>query len=98
MPRRLTEAILDGGVENINFFEGRLLTGRDLREQLRAERRYDRRLGKAIGAGVVWGFEVEVFRDGSDNQLPEINVAAGLAINTEGQTIELPQQERIQLA
>ena len=98
MARLLTEVILDGGVQNVNFFEGRLLTGRDLRDQLKAERRYDRRLGKAAGSGVIAGLEVSVFRDGSDNQPPEFDVTAGLAINEEGQTIELPHQERIQLA
>ena len=44
------------GIRNINYFEGRLLTARDLREQEEANRERRWSLGKAIGAGIVLSF------------------------------------------
>ena len=50
--RELQEAVLDQGIRHTNFFEGRLLTGDDLRNQREANRAIDRRLAQAIGPGI----------------------------------------------
>ena len=61
--KSLLEPIVENGIKNTNFFEGRLLTGRDLREQETADREHRRQLGRAIGAGIVEGLEVEIDKD-----------------------------------
>ena len=40
------------GIKNINYFEGRLLTARDLSEQEEANRTLRWSMGKAIGTGI----------------------------------------------
>ena len=49
-PKALLEPILEHGIRNTNFFEGRLLSGRDLQDQQVANRRHHRHLGRAIAA------------------------------------------------
>jgi len=89
--RGLQQPILDGGIiRSINFFNGRLLTARDLTREQVANRDVDKRLGKAIGDGVVFGFEVSKSRSPqSTNVSPMLTVAAGLATNRRGQTLQL---------
>ncbi|HEX7027117.1 MAG TPA: hypothetical protein VF268_07730 [Gammaproteobacteria bacterium] len=90
--RNLFQPVTDQGVLNTNFFEGRLLTGRDLRDQLSAHHEHDRYLGKAIGTGIIEGLEVELdeARDGSNGEPPVVIVRKGLAINRDGDVIGLP--------
>lgn len=78
-------------LRSVNFFNGRLLTGDDLsREQATQEERV-KRLGRAVGDGVAWGFEVAQPKALSpDTSHPVVTVSAGLAVNREGTTIELP--------
>lgn len=92
MTTELLSKILDGGVRNINFFEGRLLTAKDLRDQQEADQKRHWQLGRAIGAGVVEGFEVEVEKDGSDGSVPIVKVKKGLAINAAGEALELTKE------
>ncbi len=54
----LQQPILDGGIRSINFFNGRLLSARDLTREQSANREADRRLGQAIGEGIAYGLEV----------------------------------------
>ena len=88
--KSLLEPIVENGIKNTNFFEGRLLTGRDLREQETADREHRRQLGRAIGAGIVEGLEVEIDKDGSDGTPPVVKVLKGMAINAKGQALEVP--------
>ena len=97
MTRELAAPILDGGVENVHFFEGRLLTARDLRDEQRAQRRRDRLQGRALGAGVVEGLEVTVAVAGDGSRRPELAVSAGLAINPRGDALELPAGDTVAL-
>lgn len=89
----LLDPILDQGIRHTNFFEGRLLTGDDLRNQHEANREHDRRLGKAVGPGIIEGLEVELLHDGSDGESPTVRVTKGLAINREGEIIGLPHND-----
>ena len=57
-----TEKVLDAGEvcpdladRRVNFFSGRLLSADDLRQEQSAVSQRDRRLGTAIGSGVVRG-------------------------------------------
>lgn len=95
--KALLEPILENGIKNTNFFEGRLLTGRDLQDQQIANRTRHQQLGRAIGAGVIEGLEVEVKSDGSEGSPPVLTVKQGLAITAKGDILELPQNEDIAL-
>lgn len=88
--KQLLDPILDQGIRHTHFFEGRLLTGEDLRNQQQANRQHDRRTGKAIGAGIIQGLEVKLEQDGSDGTSPQVRVSKGLAINGEGEIVGLP--------
>ena len=90
--KNLLDPIIEQGIRNTNFFEGRLLSGEDLRNQHNANRQHDRYLGQAIGQGIINGLEVELDngRDGSDGEPPVVTVKKGLAINAEGEAIGLP--------
>ena len=77
--------ILDQGIRSVNFFNGRLLTGRDLGREQDARRQADARLGQAMGAGIAWG--LEVYRQ--DALARTVQVKAGLAVNRAGQALQL---------
>jgi hypothetical protein len=85
----LLEPILEQGIRNTHFFNGRLLTAEDLRVEQAANRQQHRQLGQAIGEGVAYGLEVEVAA-GSTAQRPVIRVTRGLALNRRGEAVELP--------
>jgi hypothetical protein len=83
-----TPILEDRAIRSINFFNGRLLTARDLTREQTANRNVDKRLGQAIGDGIAYGFEVSR-SSSSTNDTPVITVKAGLAINHLGQTLQL---------
>src|SRR5438132_190593 len=85
----LWEPILDQGIYNTHFFNGRLLTAVDLKTEQDANRRQHQQLGQAIGAGVVQGLEVRLIADGSDGRVPLVSVTSGLALNRAGQAVAL---------
>ena len=66
-----------------NFFQGRVLTAEVFRDYREAVLGHLRRLGSAIGPGVVDGFIVE--GEGSST----LSVTAGVAINRKGETLHL---------
>jgi hypothetical protein len=84
----LQKPILDGGIRSVNFFNGRLLTGRDLSREQVANHEADRRLGQAAGEGVAFGLEVSRSA-AATAQAPVVTVQPGLAINRRGQTLAL---------
>lgn len=92
----LQQPVLDGGIRSINFFNGRLLSARDLTLEQSAYREADRRLGKAVGEGVAYGLEVSQASQ-SSAQSPGVSVAAGLAVNRRGQTLMLDARADIAL-
>src|SRR3712207_3968263 len=97
MSRELLEPILQGGIRNTNYFNGRLLTAEDLKADQAATRRRQELLGQAIGEGVVSGLEVSIFSDGTDGNLPVLSLTPGLAINGEGQTLALNATLQVKL-
>jgi hypothetical protein len=98
MARQLLEPILDNGVPNPFYFEGRLLTAAALREDQDAHRTRQAHLGRALGHGVVHGLWVRLESAGSSAEAPRLSINAGLAINGKGQTLELPAREVVALA
>lgn len=97
MARDLLEPILDGGIQNPHYFEGRLLTAEALRADQNAHRARQRRLGRAVGAGVVHGLWVTVESTGGGDEPPVLAISGGLAINSQGDTLEIATREAIAL-
>lgn len=89
----LQQPIVDGGIRLVNFFNGRMLTARDLTREQISNREMDRRLGQAAGEGIVYGFEVSAPPDKS----PVLTVEPGLAVNRQGQTLWLQDQTQVTL-
>ncbi len=91
----LLEPLLQGGIRNTNFFNGRLLSAEDLRTEQTAARQQRQQLGRAAGAGIVWGLTVE--RGDTAGGATVVNVAAGLALNETGQALALPTAMQVAL-
>ncbi len=93
---QLQEALGTGGVRAVNFFNGRLLSGRDLSRVDEARREGDKRLGLALGSGVAEGFAIA--NVGPIDGVPVVEVSPGLAVNGAGQVLRLASPERVALA
>jgi hypothetical protein len=91
----LEEPLTAGGIQAINFFNGRLLSGEDLTHEQAMNFLAQRRLGQTIGTGVAFGLEVEKTK-GQTASNPLLSVKHGLAVNAEGQTLWV--QDDIELA
>lgn len=86
--RQLLEPITDSGIQNVNFFNGRLLTADDLSAVLNSGREHDRQLAKGLGEGVVHGLEVELANSSTAAQ-PIVRVSGGLALCRSGNPVAL---------
>jgi hypothetical protein len=85
----LFDPVIDGGVRNPNWFEGRLLTAQSMRERDLAERQRDQLLGRAIGSGVIEGLWVTRGAARSDGTVRTLSVSRGSAITPGGDTLVL---------
>lgn len=94
---QLEEPLKDGGIRSVNFFNGRLLTGKDLSREQQARREWDARLGLAIGDGVAFGLEATRDGDLDTAAAPVLRVKAGLAVNRAGQTLRLSVDSSVAL-
>jgi len=97
MSKHLDEPILDRGILNTNFFNGRLLTAEDLKVDQKANRQQHQQLGQAIGEGVITGLEVRLLSPGSVSSLPLVMVSKGMALNRSGNVLSLPDDEQVTL-
>jgi hypothetical protein len=95
--RNLTEAILDSGIQNTNFFNGRILNAGDLQTDQEANRQQHEQLGLAVGAAVVQGLWVELVNAGTGAAAPIVSVTRGLAFNANGQAVALPIDVQVAL-
>ncbi|HET7400634.1 MAG TPA: hypothetical protein VFJ62_02605 [Usitatibacter sp.] len=85
----LQQPLKDGGIRSVNFFNGRLLSGKDFSREQAARREADARLGLATGDGVAFGLEVARDTDLDQAAAPVLRIRAGLAVNRLGQTLRL---------
>jgi len=85
--RTLDDLITDGGIRSAYFFNGRLLSGEDLRQEQDANRQARRALGQSIGHGVAYGLDVT--QRTANLTSPTLTIAPGLAINRLGQSLRL---------
>ncbi len=96
MMAALHEPIIgEDSIRHVNFFNGRLLTGTDLRREQFARYQADGRLGQTIGSGIDHGLYVELI---ADKKKPIARVKAGLALNRNGQTLWLGADTDVELA
>lgn len=89
---QLDQPVLEDGLRDVRFANGRVLTAEDLRDEQEAGRRRSRRLGRAAGAGVVGGLTVR-----RASGAARVTVGDGLAINERGEALELPFELEIPL-
>lgn len=94
--QQLDTPILLDSIRFVHFFEGRVLTGRDLRDQQRADAQARHALGRATGAGVVHGLEVSL--GASTGVSPVVTVESGLAVNRDGEAIVLEHAMQLELS
>ena len=87
--KSLLEPITDKGIKNTHYFEGRLLSARDLREQEQANQRHRRNLAMLAGSGIHSGLTVDVEDAGDASNSPVVRVTGGKAVNLEGDVLEL---------
>jgi hypothetical protein len=97
MPVQLEQAILDDGVQFVHFFEGRILSGQDLRDEQQADRNQRRRLGRAVGSGVADGLQVTLVSPGGGGTSPVVQVQPGWALNLEGEPLGLCEAKNVEL-
>lgn len=97
--RSLQQAITEGGIESVNFFNGRLLTGQDLSREQAARRKIEQRIGLGLGTGIVFGLDVRrAPADAKDPTRPGVSIAAGLAVNAAGELLQLTSPETVRLS
>lgn len=88
MAVNLNVPVLQGGILNTNFFNGRILSAEDLTAVQSANAQQHRQLGRALGDGVAWGFGVTL-GDNSDPTQPVLHITSGLAFNRKGDAAAL---------
>lgn len=82
-PTNLGMALSEQAIRDVNFFNGRLVTSRDMARTQEAQHEADARLGQGIGAGIVNGLEIGI----ADAGQRQLTITAGLAISGAGQTL-----------
>ena len=88
----LDAAVLDDGIENVNFFNGRVLTAEDMRDEQEAGAEHRRRIGRAHGPGVCVGLEAARGADGRS-----VEVLPGLGVSWLGDVVELAEATTVAL-
>ncbi len=88
----LDTPFLTEGIAHVAFWNGRVLTAEDLRDEQQANLLSRRRLGRAVGSGIASGLVVG--RAGIPTQ---VEVGAGIALDRYGQALELPVDVTVSL-
>lgn len=95
----LDSPVIHGAVlRSVNFFNGRLLTGDDLRNEQTAQETRLARLGRIVGEGVADGLDVREDARTSTPRSPAVTVAPGLALSRSGLALELATSIDLALA
>ena len=95
MSVKLQQPVTGGGLQNTNFFNGRLVTGADMTREQTARREAVSRLGQAVGEGIAEGLRVKIVSSSESN--PVVNITAGRAINRCGQVLCLYEDTNVNL-
>ena len=92
---KLQQPVTSGGLQNTNFFNGRLITGADLTREQTARREAVSRLGQAVGEGIAEGLRVEIVPNAEHD--PIVGITPGRAINRAGQVLGLYEHATVNL-
>jgi len=95
MSIKLQQPVTNGGLQNTNFFNGRLVTGADMTREQNARREAINRLGRAVGEGVAEGLNVFLVSNAKEN--PVVGITAGRAVNRCGQVLCLSEDASLNL-
>jgi hypothetical protein len=95
MSIKLQEPITGGGLQNTNFFNGRLVTGADMTREQTSRRQAVNRLGQAVGEGIAEGLMVEMIPNAKND--PVVGISAGRAVNCCGQVLSLSEDTTVNL-
>jgi hypothetical protein len=93
----LLTPILNGGIQNVNFVNGRVLTAADMTAERTANLQRQRLLGTCVGNGVACGLEVTLSASSVANGQQVVHVTAGLAVNRNGDVLQLPSDTDLTL-
>jgi len=96
----LLQPVLAGGVHRTNFFNGRVLTADDLSTEQSAARDEHAGLGRAVGEGVVWGYEIvpgEELPQSGAAPVTVLAIAPGFALNRRGEPVALGARTQLHL-
>ncbi|MCX9157397.1 hypothetical protein OPU71_14815 [Niveibacterium sp. 24ML] len=88
----------DGAQRAVNFFAGRLLSGRDLADEQAASAERDAAIATAAGTGIARGLVVTRSRSANGSLLEAVDLSPGTAIAPDGTVLRLASPLRIQLA
>jgi len=88
-PEALNTPIVEEGLKRIPFFNGRVLTAEDLQTEQMANATERKRLGRALGTGVLDGLFVH---KGSGDPPTTVTVESGLALAPSGHVVQLPEE------
>lgn len=86
------QSVFSDAIQYPNFFNGRILTATDLRDEQEAFLKLSRYLGQAVGTGVVYGLDVAIAPDRD-----ALEISAGLALNRKGDALALPANQTVPL-
>jgi hypothetical protein len=93
----LLTPILNGGIQNVNFVNGRVLTAEDMTAERTANLQRQRLMGTSIGDGVAYGLEVTLSSSSVAYGQQVVHVTAGLAVNRNGDMLQLPSDTDVTL-
>jgi hypothetical protein len=93
----LLTPILDRGLSFTNYFNGRLLTAMDLKNDQAGNKARSRLIGEAIGEGIAFGLEVHISKDASNPEKPSyaVRVSSGVAVTRLGEVLNLPEETNV---
>jgi hypothetical protein len=92
MNRQFLTTDFQNSIKNPHFFNGRILTATDLRDEQTAGLKRSRYLGQAIGEGIAYGLTVA-----ADGNNPRLRVTSGLAIDRRGDGLYLGEDITLEL-
>ncbi len=93
----LLTPILNGGIQNINFVNGRVLTAEDMTAERTATLQRQRLMGKSVGDGVACGLEVTLSASSVAYGQQVVHITAGVAVNRNGDVMQLSSDTDVTL-
>jgi hypothetical protein len=94
----LLTPILNGGIQNVNFVNGRVLTAEDMTAERAANLQRQRLLGTCVGDGVACGLEVTQSSRSVAFGTQVVHITAGVAVNRKGNVLQLASDTDVMLS